>query len=76
MKTPFDDIRTLVQWMLDEDDRFDDIRTAYGNDPEQCEYVNETEAALYRVSDWLDEVSPDHMDSDDTSDRPPAPIAG
>jgi hypothetical protein len=60
MSTPIKEIRLLVQWMLDENDRFDDIRTSYGDDPEDCKHVDDVENALYLVSDWLEEVSPDY----------------
>jgi hypothetical protein len=60
MSTPIKEIRLLVQWMLDENDRFDDIRTSYGDDPEDCKHVDDVENALYLVADWLEEVSPDY----------------
>jgi hypothetical protein len=49
----YEDIRTLVAWMREEDDRFDDIRRAWEDDPELLESVDEVEGALNRLEAWL-----------------------
>jgi hypothetical protein len=64
-RTPIKAIQSLVVWMRGEGDHFEDICNAYGNDPEQCEPVDAVEAALNRVEDWLEKVSPEYSrDSD------------
>jgi hypothetical protein len=51
--SPIEDMRLLAGW-LRAIENFADERDAWKDDPEMVEYINDIEAALYRIERWLE----------------------
>jgi hypothetical protein len=58
-----DDVKTLVDFMLCEADRYDDL-VEMSNDGDDLEYYTEVRDAMYRLNGWFEQnsgTSPDEV---------------